>query len=183
MNDQQIIQGLKEKEKSIISYVIEILREPVGYKLRSQGASQDIIDNITIDFLLALIERLQSEVIHLKSASFVTYATRACYYMWLHHQETSRKTVLVDDDVLFHQRFDAPKDILELIDLNERHRSLLNALEQLGFPCKIIAELRLFTSKSWDTIATEININPNNIRRKGQSCLNKLFKIWQRHYP
>jgi RNA polymerase sigma-70 factor (ECF subfamily) len=63
----------------------------------------------------------------------------------------------------------------DLSMLNAERISLVGqALEQLGWPCQEIIELRYFADLSYEEIATTLELNPKTVSSRLSKCLDKL---------
>lgn len=59
----------------------------------------------------------------------------------------------------------------------EKMAQIHAALEQLGDPCREIIELKYFGDRSYEEIATELQLNPKTVSSRLSKCLDKLEEI------
>lgn len=181
LNDKELLEGLFQNNSTAIK---EIYGNNFGliqnYILKNKGTQDDARD-IFQEAMITLYEKANQKDFELTS-QLKTYLFSVAKNLWLkklyklnkfpNAEITSmEETIAVEDDVELHEQ------------KNEEYNLMLNALNNLGEPCKTLLEEFYLNNKDMTTL-TELfgYTNTDNAKNQKYKCLVRLKKLFFASY-
>lgn len=170
----KIIDGLYSGNQEVFNDLYEYEFPKVVKLITQNSGSVDNARDIFQDALVILMEKVYYKELHL-SCSIGTYLYAISQNLWLSKLRRNKffislcKLSFINSEL--EVRFIEDENTPENID------SIINAIENLGKPCKQLLELFYYKNESWNDIATTLGYsNGASARNQKYKCLERLRK-------
>ncbi|MCX7862384.1 MAG: sigma-70 family RNA polymerase sigma factor [Bacteroidales bacterium] len=178
-NDDELVQGIKDNNSMVISYIYKKNYPTIANFIRLNGGNDDDAKDIFQESLITLFHKVQQENFSLTS-KLNTYIYSIARNLWLTELKRKQKNT---DDINEVEEF-LPNDELLLDDIElirQNQKRLMWSLEKLGEPCKSILSYFYFYQWSMQEIAEKMGYtNAENAKNQKYKCLLRLKKIYQK---
>lgn len=174
-SNEEILNGIRNSDDSILTFIIRQIFPRVAAYLRKKGARHQEIEDITMIAIEAIYVKTQNEQIILDKANFESYFTRICLNHW--YKIIRRKKI--------HNRVtnEFPKVLNEEVELDhyqiqqERYHLYEAKLHNLGNKCKQLLQWAFQQKMSIQELSKRLQISEGNVRKRKYDCKSKLIKL------
>lgn len=173
--DESILQGIKASDddalKALYKFCYPVIR---GMILKNSGTEEDI-DDILQDGIIVFYEKVKSDNFKI-TCSITTFIYSVCRNLWLKNLKKKSRNITFTKT---HEGIDFNEDSAdEENTLNEKQKVLLEALKELGDPCKSILTQFYYEQFSMEMIAEKFGYtNSDTAKTQKYKCLKRLKTI------
>lgn len=181
MEEKDIISKIRNNQEEVVVDLYNKYKEEFvkwsGHKFQiNQDDALDIFQDAMISFYESIKEGKLTQINHTVKTYLFAVGKNLIY-----------------NKLKFEQRFDQqadPNDQVTItntattsIEATDRHRFMIDQLEQLGEPCYSILKLFFYDSFSMEAIAHNLNYkNADVVKSQKLRCINELKKRVRQHY-
>jgi RNA polymerase sigma-70 factor (ECF subfamily) len=171
-SEHEIIQGIKEKNEIILSYLIRKLKPKVFYWIRKQGGSEEHAEDNFQDTWLAVLINIHRGKYH--EGNFEAYFKKVSKNIWINGIRNNRIEL------------DAIKNDMKDDSEGERNLKLLKDIQygivcqklmELSEECRKILVLRFYEDAELKDIADQLNISINFVPVRLYRCKRYLLEL------
>jgi RNA polymerase sigma factor (sigma-70 family) len=178
LNESELVNGIKENNSMIISYVYRKTFPIIANFIRLNGGTNDDAKDIFQEAMIVLFNNLQNKEFKLTS-KINTYLYSISRNLWLSelkkNQKKSYDIIEIEESI--------PSNELTLEDtewISNNQKRLSLSLDLLGEPCKSILTYFYLYKWSMQEIAEAMGYtNAENAKNQKYKCLLRLKKIYQ----
>jgi RNA polymerase sigma factor (sigma-70 family) len=178
LEEDNLINGIKENEEMVISYVYKKNFPVIANFIRLNGGTNDDAKDIFQEAMIILYNNLQNPEFKLVS-KLNTYLYSVSRNLWLSQlRKKCNVTDSIEDVADYIQDNELTFEDIEVLNLNKRRIEL--SLNLLGEPCKTILSYFYFYKWSMQEIAEAMGYtNAENAKNQKYKCLLRLKKIYK----
>ena len=174
-SDESILEGIKASDDAALSYLYKISYPIIRNLILKNSGTEDDIDDILQEGIIVLYEKAKSDSFKI-TCLITTFIYSVCRNQWL---KTLKKRRL---NVSFMEIQETAEIANDSIDeehvMNEQQKTLVEALKELGDPCRSILTHFYYEQFSMEKIAEMLNYtNADNAKNKKYKCLKRIRKI------
>ena len=178
---QKILSGDEGQLTAVIASLCEQVWNRVARVVRNGNGQKEDVQTILDDALIDLIKKVKDGSYDPSIASLSTLLYSIAKNKWLdilkRRYRTNRRETALNED---YSSLNSTKKntIEEWIFSQEEKERIVQALKQLGAPCRELFELHYEAGMSLRTIAERLNISEDAVKQRHKRCKEKLRKIF-----
>jgi RNA polymerase sigma factor (sigma-70 family) len=178
--EQQLLNDLAKGDRNATEHIYKQHYKIISSWINQNGGTTTDASDVFQEAMVILYEKSKLEDFRL-TCKVGTYLFAISKHLWYKKLEKAQKQPrLLGDDIGADGQDWAYEDDINSYKEKEMHyRSLDQALDQLGEPCRSLLRAFYHHDKSMQEIATEFGYtNPDNAKTQKYKCLNRLRKIF-----
>lgn len=173
--DESILQGIRASDDDALRHLYKVSYPVIrGMILKNSGTGDDA-DDIFQDGVIVFYEKVKTDTFKI-TCSITTFLYAVCRNLWL--KNLKRKSLNVSFTET-HETIDFINDTGgEENIMNEKQKTLMESLKELGDPCKSILMYFYYEQFSMEKIAETLGYtNADNAKNQKYKCLKRLKTI------
>lgn len=171
---EKIIEGLTTGDQEVFNNLYEYEFPKIVRLVTQNSGSIDNARDIFQDALVILMEKIYYKELNL-SCSIGTYLYAISQNLWFN--KLRKNKVFISLCKLSFANSELQTIIIEDDNTPENIEGIINAIENLGNPCKQLLELFYYKNESWDDIANTLGYSSGaSARNQKYKCLERLRK-------
>jgi len=179
MNDEQLIQQLKERNRNALNKVYLDYKQEFYTFLSRYSATANNLEDIFQDALIVVYENAQAGKLDSLKSSLKTYLFSVGKFMLFKHFRDGTKEIPTEETYLFDSYEQAViNDVYKDNGLNKQQQSLLENFKKLGEKCRKILELFYLEGLKLDEITRIQGYDNKDVAKSQKSrCLKSLRQL------
>src|ERR1035437_2450380 len=170
--DESILQGIKASDDDALRHLYKISYPVIRGMILKNSGSKDDADDIFQDGVIVFYEKVKTD--HFKiTCSITTFLYAVCRNLWLKNLKRRSLNVSFTEThemIDFINETDGEENIM-----NEKQKTLMESLKELGDPCKSILMYFYYEQFSMEKIAETLGYtNADNAKNQKYKCLKRL---------
>lgn len=179
IEDQQIIEDLKQKKLKALDKVYLTYKEDFFLFARTFSISEDDISDVYQETVISFYENIQKGKLNQLTSSLKTYLFAIGKFK-IFRQINNNKLSYVDD-IIIHS--DVEIKTFEVEISKKRQKVLKEAFNYLGNKCKQVLELFYYEGLTLDEIKSFLNYSSKDVLKSQKSrCLKQLKELVAKGY-
>ena len=170
--DESILQGIRSSDDAALRHLYKVCYPFIRNLVLKNSGTIDDIDDILQEGIIVFYEKVKSDNFTI-TCSITTFIYSICRNIWL---KNLKKKSLNIPFTKTHESIDFTDDTIDEENiLNEKQRTLVVALRDLGDPCKSILTCFYYEQFSMEKIAEKFGYtNADNAKTQKYKCLQRL---------
>jgi RNA polymerase sigma factor (sigma-70 family) len=181
MTDQEIINGIRQRDRKISEHVYKTLGPPIfKYVLTNSGTKDDAMDVFQDTFIKVLNKIEQGN--YKDENKFEAYFIQIARYTWIDKiRDTKKDPFVSDSDTLLERADEGDEDALMELILHDKRLEVLDIVWQSWDDTDCRRRLNAFhyEDKSTQEIADTEGVSQNTLLQQLRRCRKKLFILIQ----
>lgn len=171
-SEQEIILGIKENNKSILTCLIEKLKPLVCHWIIRHGGSKEQAEDNFQDTWLAVIINIYNG--NHKEGNFEAYFIRVSRNQWFRY---IRDNPNIFDPIEYDFEDHSEEELLLKFFKDKRYEIVCQKLVELSEKCRNILILRYYEEAEFEDIAAQMNISRKFVKTKLDRCKKYLLRL------
>jgi len=170
--DESILQGIRLSEDDALSHLYTVCYPIIRNLVLKNSGTEEDIDDILQEGIIVFYEKVKSGNFTI-TCSITTFIYSVCRNIWL---KNLKKKSLNITFTKTHESIDFTDDTLDEENiLNKKQKILLEALTELGDPCKSVLTYFYYEQFSMEMIAEKFSYtNADTAKTQKYKCLKRL---------
>lgn len=170
-SNEEIIQGIRDSKQDVLFFVYQDNYRKILQLVKTNSGNDEDAGDVFQETLIVLYNKIIANQLQLHVA-FGTYLYSVARIIWWN--ELKRRKVSISTDNVIESFWDE-KDIIENLELNERHKLVWEYFEKLSSDCQKVIKL-FIDGKSISDVTTIMNYNSEqHTKNRKLRCKNSLI--------
>lgn len=175
LDNETYLSGLQTNDDSVIEQIFTHFKVPVVQLLLKKSATLPEAEDIFMDALEAIYNRVQKEQLVLHNCTFKTYLTSVCLKQWYNQCRRKKfKTDIIPEELTALKSND---NLEEELFKAERASLFWDAFTKMGEACRSVLQLAVIENQSLMEIGKQLGYTYDYARKKKSQCQRKLVKL------